>query len=121
MTDEREIRRFDSPNAFRTWLEQHQDSSPGVWLTLAKKGSRVTMLTYAEALAAALAHGWIDGQAHRLDDDAYLQRFTPRRRRSHWSFRNCRAAEAMIEAGRMAPRGLAEVERARADGRWHDA
>jgi uncharacterized protein YdeI (YjbR/CyaY-like superfamily) len=121
MTDEREIRQFDSPNAFRAWLAEYQDSSPGVWLTLAKKGSRVTMLTYTEALVAALEHGWIDGQARRLDEDAYLQRFTPRRRRSHWSLRNRRAAEAMIEAGKMAPRGLAEVERARADGRWDKA
>ncbi len=70
------------------------------------------------ALEAALQFGWIDGQARRLDDEAYVQRFTPRRRRSMWSLRNRRRAEAMIDEGRMAPRGLAEVARARADGRW---
>jgi uncharacterized protein YdeI (YjbR/CyaY-like superfamily) len=121
MTDERETRRFDSPEAFRTWLRQHHDSSPGLWLTIAKKGSRTTTVTYDEALDAALQHGWIDGQARRLDDDTYLQRFTPRRPQSPWSLRNRRRAEAMIEQGRMAPGGLAEVERARADGRWEKA
>jgi uncharacterized protein YdeI (YjbR/CyaY-like superfamily) len=78
-------------------------------------------VTYEQALVAALEHGWIDGQAHRLDDDCYIQRFTPRRPRSPWSLRNCRRAEGMIAAGTMAPRGLAEVERARADGRWDRA
>ena len=78
-------------------------------------------MTYLEALEVALQYGWIDGQARRLDDDTYLQRFTPRRPRSPWSLPNIRRAEAMIEAGTMAPRGLAEVERARADGRWDSA
>jgi uncharacterized protein YdeI (YjbR/CyaY-like superfamily) len=117
-TDAHEAMRFDSPDAFRAWLREHQDSSPGVWVTISKKGSRVPTVTYAEGLDAALEHGWIDAQARRLDGDSYLQRFTPRRPRSPWSVRNRRAAEAMIEAGRMAPRGRAEVERARADGRW---
>jgi uncharacterized protein YdeI (YjbR/CyaY-like superfamily) len=121
MTEQNEAQRFESRDAFRAWLKQHQDSSAGVWLTLAKKSSPTKTLTYAEALDAALEHGWIDGQARRLDDNAYLQRFTPRRPRSPWSLRNRQAAEAMIEAGRMAPRGLAEVERARADGRWERA
>jgi uncharacterized protein YdeI (YjbR/CyaY-like superfamily) len=118
MTLEADIRQFESPDAFRAWLAEHQDSSPGVWLALAKKGSLIPMVTYAQALEAALEFGWIDGQARRLDDQAYIQRFTPRRRRSNWSMPNRRRAEALIAAGRMAPRGLAEVERARADGRW---
>jgi uncharacterized protein YdeI (YjbR/CyaY-like superfamily) len=110
--------RFDSPDAFRAWLNEHQDSSPGVWVPIAKKHSRTRTVTYLEALDAALQYGWIDGQARRLDEDTYLQRFTPRRRRSPWSAPNRRRAEAMIDAGRMAPRGVAEVERARTDGRW---
>jgi uncharacterized protein YdeI (YjbR/CyaY-like superfamily) len=117
-TDELELRRFDSADAFRAWLREHQDSAPGLWLMIAKKGSRTTLVTYPEALQVALEYGWIDGLARRLDEDAYLQRFTPRSRRSHWSVRNRQAAEAMIESGRMAPRGYAEVERARADGRF---
>jgi uncharacterized protein YdeI (YjbR/CyaY-like superfamily) len=120
-TNEYETRRFDSPDAFRAWLKEHQDVSPGLWLTIAKKGSRTTTVTYDQALDAALEYGWIDGQARRVDDDCYMQRFTPRRPRSQWSLRNRRAAEAMIEEGRMTPRGLAEVERARADGRWDRA
>jgi uncharacterized protein YdeI (YjbR/CyaY-like superfamily) len=120
-TNEYETRRFDSPDAFRAWLKEHQDVSTGLWLTIAKKGSRTTTVTYDQALDAALEYGWIDGQARRVDDDCYMQRFTPRRPRSQWSLRNRRAAEAMIEEGRMTPRGLAEVERARADGRWDRA
>jgi uncharacterized protein YdeI (YjbR/CyaY-like superfamily) len=122
MTVEHETaRRFDAPDAFRAWLTEHHDLSSGVWLTIAKKGSQTSTVTYAEALDAALQYGWIDGQARRCDDDTYLQRFTPRRQRSPWSLRNRRAAEAMIEEGTMAPSGLAEVERARADGRWDRA
>jgi uncharacterized protein YdeI (YjbR/CyaY-like superfamily) len=121
LTDAPEIGRFASADAFRAWLTEHQDSSQGLWLAIGKKASRMQMLSYLEALDAALQHGWIDGQARRLDDDIYLQRFTPRRRRSPWSAPNRRRAEAMIAEGRMAPRGLAEVERARADGRWDRA
>ena len=118
MTDEHEARQFTSADAFRAWLTEHEDDSPGVWLTIAKKGSRQTLVTYQEALVVALEHGWIDAQARRRDEETYLQRFTPRRPRSPWSLPNIRRAEAMIEAGTMAPRGLVEVARARADGRW---
>jgi uncharacterized protein YdeI (YjbR/CyaY-like superfamily) len=121
MAAEQETLRFDGPAEFRAWVEENQDSSPGIWLVMAKKGSGQTTVTYAEALDVALAYGWIDGQARRVDDETYVQRFTPRRARSPWSMRNVRTAEAMIKDGRMRPRGLAEVERARADGRWERA
>jgi uncharacterized protein YdeI (YjbR/CyaY-like superfamily) len=120
MTDV-ETLRFDGYAPFREWLSQNQETSTGVWLLLAKKGSGQTTVTYAEALDAALEFGWIDGQAKRIDDATYMQRFTPRRPQSPWSSRNREAAEAMIAEGRMAPRGLAEVERARNDGRWDRA
>ena len=113
--------RFDGPDEFRAWIDEHQDSSDGLWLVMAKKGSGQTTVTYAEALEVALAYGWIDGQAKRVDDETYVQKFTPRRARSPWSLRNVGTAEAMIADGRMTPRGLAEVERARADGRWDRA
>ncbi|PJJ65063.1 YdeI/OmpD-associated family protein [Compostimonas suwonensis] len=113
--------RFDSAEEFRAWLAQNCDSSPGIWLIIAKKGAAAPTVTYAEAVDIALRHGWIDGQAQRLDDESYKQRFTPRRPQSPWSLKNRRAAEAMIEEGGMSPRGLAEVERARADGRWDRA
>ncbi|MCU1560189.1 YdeI family protein [Mycetocola sp.] len=121
MAREQETIRFEGPDAFRGWIEQHQDSSPGVWLVIAKKGSGQTTVTYAEALDVALAYGWIDGQTRSVDEATYVQRFTPRRPRSPWSVRNVGIAEAMIADGRMKPRGLAEVERARADGRWDRA
>jgi uncharacterized protein YdeI (YjbR/CyaY-like superfamily) len=72
-----EILRFDGPDALRAWLDENQDESNGVWLQIAKKGAAYTTVTYAEIVDLALRYGWIDGQARRLDDDAYLQRFTP--------------------------------------------
>ena len=104
---------------WRKWLETHHAESPGVRLVLARKGaSAPTRLTYQEALLDALAYGWIDGQANRRDDATYLVRFTPRRKRSIWSKRNTVIAERLIEEGRMQAAGLAEIERAKADGRW---
>ena len=95
--------------------------SNGIWLKFARKTSGIRSVVYAEALEVALSHGWIDGQTKRLDDHHYLQRFTPRRARSRWSKINRGKAEKLIAEGRMRPGGLAEVERARADGRWDEA
>ena len=104
---------------WRDWLEAHVDEHAAVWLVLAKKGTTTpTSLTYAEALDEALAHGWIDGQVGRRDEVTYRQRFTPRRRRSNWSARNAERVERLLREGRMHPAGIAEMERARADGRW---
>lgn len=108
--------------AWRSWLGHHHGDSTGVWLALAKKGtSEPTRLTYDEALEEALCHGWIDGQLGRRDEATYRQRFTPRRGRSAWSKRNVCLAERLVREGRMQPSGLAEVEQARADGRWGSA
>ena len=107
--------------AWRTWLNEHYESA-GVWLVLAKKGTgEPTSLTYDQALEEALCHGWIDGQTRRRDDATYRQRFTPRRKRSAWSKRNTGIAERLRAEGRMHPAGQAEVERAKADGRWEAA
>lgn len=104
---------------WRTWLDRNHNKSAGMALVLAKTGTvRPTRLRYAEALEEALCYGWIDGQVIRRDDSTYRVRFTPRRRRSNWSQRNCRIAERLITEGRMHTAGLQEVERARADGRW---
>jgi uncharacterized protein YdeI (YjbR/CyaY-like superfamily) len=93
-----------------------------VWLVLAKKGTTdPTSLSYAAALEEALCHGWIDGQARRRDERTYVQRFTPRRRRSMWSQRNVGIVERLTAEGRMHPQGLSEVARAKADGRWEVA
>ena len=108
--------------AWRTWLAENVDEQAGVWLVLAKKGTTdPTSLSYAAALEEALCHGWIDGQARRRDEGTYVQRFTPRRRRSMWSQRNVGIVERLTAEGRMQPQGLSEVARAKADGRWEVA
>jgi uncharacterized protein YdeI (YjbR/CyaY-like superfamily) len=111
---------FASPKDWERWLEANHDAG-GVWIKMAKKGSGIASVTHAEALEIALCFGWIDGQRKGLDDQFFLQRFTPRRPRSNWSRINREKAELLIAAGRMRPSGLAEVERARADGRWEAA
>jgi uncharacterized protein YdeI (YjbR/CyaY-like superfamily) len=116
-----ETRAFASAAEWEAWLRQHHETAPGVWIRFAKKGSGVPTVTYLEAVHGALCFGWIDGQARSVDDASYVQRFTPRRARSIWSKRNREFATALIEAGRMQPAGLREVERARADGRWDAA
>src|SRR5882757_7819160 len=108
-------------DAWRDWLEANHASQDGVWLKFAKKGSGVGTVTYAEALEEALCFGWIDGQVRRHDERFYLQRFTPRRRRSKWSQINVEKAERLIADGRMQPAGTAQVEAAKGDGRWDAA
>ena len=107
--------------AWERWLEANHESSPGVWLKLAKKGSGAATVTKAEALEEAIRYGWIDGQGGRHDDTFWLQRFTPRSPRSKWSQVNRRKATELIEQGRMRPAGLAQVEAAKNDGRWDAA
>jgi uncharacterized protein YdeI (YjbR/CyaY-like superfamily) len=121
MADELPILLFSGPSEMEAWLEENGDSSEGVWLKIAKKGAAVPSVTYAEALELALCFGWIDSQKRGFDDQHFLQRFTPRRPRGRWSKINREKAEALIEAGRMRPAGLAEVEAAEADGRWEAA
>jgi uncharacterized protein YdeI (YjbR/CyaY-like superfamily) len=108
-----------SRSEWEAWLAAAHDSTPdGVWIEFARKGSGIPSVTHDEALEVALCYGWIDGQTRRGDETHYLQRFLPRRPRSKWSKINRAKAEALIAAGAMQPAGLAEVERARADGRW---
>jgi uncharacterized protein YdeI (YjbR/CyaY-like superfamily) len=121
MSEERTIEQFATPEEFRAWLADHHDTSAGIWLRIAKKGSGLASTTYDEALDVALAFGWIDGQKRSGDDTHWLQGFTRRGPRSPWSRRNRDKAEALIAVGAMEPSGLAEVERARADGRWDRA
>jgi uncharacterized protein YdeI (YjbR/CyaY-like superfamily) len=104
--------------AWRAWLRANHGRQDGVWLKFAKKASPTATVTYAEALEEALCFGWIDGQVRRHDEHFYLQRFTPRRTRSKWSQNNVEKAERLIAEGRMQPAGSAQVEAAKADGRW---
>jgi uncharacterized protein YdeI (YjbR/CyaY-like superfamily) len=112
---------FDSAETFEAWLAGHHDSAPGIWLKLRKKARGVIALDYAQALDVALCYGWIDGQKAAFDDKFWLQRFTPRRAGSKWSRINRDKVAALTQQGRMRPAGLAEVERAEADGRWEAA
>ncbi|HEY2216858.1 MAG TPA: YdeI/OmpD-associated family protein [Solirubrobacteraceae bacterium] len=108
--------------AWRAWLAEHHGADAGVWLVLAKKGTREpTSLSYDEALDDALCHGWIDGQVKRRDEHTFRQRFTPRRTRSAWSKRNVGIVERLTAEGRMHAAGLSAVEAAKADGRWEAA
>ena len=111
---------FSSAAEWDTWLAGGGPAA-GVWMRIAKKAAGVASVSYAEAVETAIRHGWIDGRKAPLDDRFWLQKFTPRRARSRWSERNRDIAVRLIEEGRMAPGGLAEVEAARADGRWERA
>jgi uncharacterized protein YdeI (YjbR/CyaY-like superfamily) len=111
----------DAP-AWREWLDYQHGQSAGVWLVLAKKATtEPTSLTYDQALDEALSYGWIDGQLRKRTETTYCRRFTPRRAGSAWSKRNVGIVERLVAEGRMHTAGVAEVERARADGRWDAA
>jgi uncharacterized protein YdeI (YjbR/CyaY-like superfamily) len=109
---------FRDAAEFDAWLEAHVDLQAGVWLKIAKKGSGVPSLTDDEAVDLGLCYGWISGQRKAYDEVYYLQKYVPRRPRSRWSQVNVAKVEELIAAGRMRPSGLAEVEAAKADGRW---
>jgi uncharacterized protein YdeI (YjbR/CyaY-like superfamily) len=115
------VLKFGSQAEWEKWLEKNGGQADGVWLKFAKENSGETTVNYAEALEEALCYGWIDSQAKTLDDKFYVQKFTPRRAKSVWSKINVEKAEALIKAGRMRPAGLAQVEAAKADGRWSAA
>jgi uncharacterized protein YdeI (YjbR/CyaY-like superfamily) len=112
------VKPFASQAAWEQWLERNHDASPGLWIRFAKKHTGIASVTYAEALDVALCFGWIDGQVKRMDDRHFLQRFTPRATGSKWSKINCGKAARLMEAGRMRPAGLRQIEAAKADGRW---
>jgi len=121
MADDLSILLFASSAAFEAWLEDNHAHSAGLWLKIAKKGSGVASITYAEALELALCFGWIDSQKRGFDEKFFLQRFTPRRPRGKWSRINRDKAIELIAAGAMRATGLVEVEAAKADGRWEAA
>lgn len=112
---------FADRAAFRKWLSAHHASSPGLWLQIAKAGAPHKSVTYAEALDVALCFGWIDGQKKSQDAHAFLQKFTPRQKKSGWSKRNREHVERLTAAGEMHASGQAAVDAAKADGRWDRA
>ena len=119
--DDKPTLAFEDRTAWRAWLEINHAKSSGVWLRMAKKASGIPSITYAEAIDVALSYGWIDGQSKSEGETHWVQKFTPRTARSIWSKRNREKVLALIAAGEMKPSGLAEVERAKKDGRWDAA
>ena len=115
------VRAFRSQTEWKRWLHREHAKTKAVWVRFFKKGTGIKSITYAEALDEALCYGWIDGQARRFDEQSYLQRFTPRRQRSPWSKINRDHVARLTKEKRMQPAGLAEVDRAKKDGRWDAA
>jgi uncharacterized protein YdeI (YjbR/CyaY-like superfamily) len=112
---------FATPEDFDRWLSKHRAKASCIWVRYAKKKSGIASIDWNQAVDVALCHGWIDGQAKSLDETYSLQRFTPRGPRSKWSKLNRERVARLTKEGRMQPAGLAEVERAKADGRWDAA
>jgi uncharacterized protein YdeI (YjbR/CyaY-like superfamily) len=121
MPDELPEVAFADQDAFEAWLEEEHVTAPGVWVRIAKVASGIPSVTPAQAIESCLCFGWIDSQRMPRDDTTYLQKYTPRRARSKWSKINRARAEELIAEGRMRPAGLAEIERAKGDGRWEAA
>ena len=116
-----EIIHFKTQKELERWLDKNHKKSNGIWLRFFKKDSGVKSIGWIDAVEAGLCYGWIDGQAKGYDEQSWLQRFTPRRTKSTWSKKNTEHAERLIKLGRMKPAGLAEMEKAKADGRWDKA
>jgi uncharacterized protein YdeI (YjbR/CyaY-like superfamily) len=112
------VLKFDSSPAFEAWLDRHHADQPGLWVAFAKKGRGIQSVTFDEALETAMCFGWVDSKMHGVDEDYYVLRFQPRRPKSAWSARNKDLAERLTAEGRMRPPGLAQVDAAKADGRW---
>ncbi len=109
---------FEDADAFEAWLEGNGGSTDEVWVRMAKKSTGIPSLDFKNALDVALCFGWIDSQRRGVDDTWFVQRFTPRRTKSNWSELNRHNVERLTTAGRMRPAGMAEVERAKREGRW---
>jgi uncharacterized protein YdeI (YjbR/CyaY-like superfamily) len=109
---------FATPEALGDWLAEHHDRATELWVRIYKKGSGKPSVTWADCVVEALRFGWIDGHKKPLDDEAFLQRLSPRKAKSAWSAKNRDHAEKLIAEGRMTPAGLAHVDAAKADGRW---
>ncbi len=118
MHDRLPLLTFPDAAAFEAWLTDQSDDAVGAWLRFAKKGAPERTLSKSDAIDCALCHGWVDGQLGRVDTYYFKTRFTPRRPNSPWSQRNCERVERLLVAGRMKPKGQAEIHRAKADGRW---
>jgi uncharacterized protein YdeI (YjbR/CyaY-like superfamily) len=112
---------FEKAQQWEAWLAEHHGEPAGAWVLIGKKGTKKASITLAEAAEVAMCYGWIDSIRRSVDRDFFVQKYSPRRPRGAWSLVNVQRAEALIAAGRMRPPGLAEVNAAKADGRWENA
>ena len=112
---------FNSITDWQSWLSENNAKEKAIWIVIQKKASKKQGIRYEETVLEAVAHGWIDGKMKRLNDDEFMQRFTPRRRDSVWSLKNRERAERLISEGRMTPAGLKTVGEAKQNGRWDRA
>jgi uncharacterized protein YdeI (YjbR/CyaY-like superfamily) len=112
---------FETQAEWEKWLAKNYAQTDGVWLRMYKKETKIPSINYAQALEEALCYGWIDGMSKSVDAASFIQKFTPRRPKSNWSERNTKHIERLTAAGKMKPSGIAEVEKAKADGRWEQA
>jgi uncharacterized protein YdeI (YjbR/CyaY-like superfamily) len=119
--DRSKVNSFANSEAFAAWLESNHEQESELWMKIYKKDSEHQSIDWGQAVIEALCWGWIDGVKKSLDSEAYLQRFTPRRRGSPWSKRNCEHIERLVSEGRMREPGLVHVREAKADGRWDAA
>ncbi len=119
--DPAKVREFKDPGEFHDWLGKHHDRQDELWIKIHKVGSGLASITAKEAIDVVLCWGWIDAVRKGLDETSFLQRYTPRGRKSIWSRINVDNVARLIREGRMTEHGLAQVEAAKADGRWERA
>ncbi|MGO4291611.1 YdeI/OmpD-associated family protein [Chitinophaga sp. RAB17] len=112
---------FETQQQWEKWLKSNHTQTEGIWLIIYKKNSKIPSINYDQALEEALCYGWIDGIKKSKDEVSFLQKFTPRRAKSIWSEKNTKHIERLTAEGRMKPAGIAQVEAAKADGRWENA
>ncbi len=120
-SDDLPLLTFSTSAAFKRWLAAQPANSKGAWIKFAKKGAAEATLNKSDAIDLALAHGWIDGQLGAVDEFYFKTRFTPRKPQSLWSTKNCERINKLIELGQMTQQGMAQVDAAKADGRWEAA
>jgi uncharacterized protein YdeI (YjbR/CyaY-like superfamily) len=119
--DPEKVREFKTKQDFYDWLAAHHDRESEVWIRIFKVASGLPSITPVEAIDAVLCWGWIDAVKKSLDEKSYLQRYTPRGRKSIWSQINVNNVARLVDEGRMTEHGLREVQAAKADGRWDRA
>jgi uncharacterized protein YdeI (YjbR/CyaY-like superfamily) len=119
--DDYPVKLFKTATAFEEWLNKNHKKADGLWMKIAKANTGIKSIAFPEALDIALCYGWIDGLRRGLDEQYYVQKFTPRRNKSVWSVINKNKVAQLIKDGRMKEAGLAAIEEAKKNGKWDNA